>query len=295
MDPAELLQQTIDALSLGSTYALLALGLALVFSIMGLINFAHGELMTVSGYAMFAMTLAGLPALVIVPLTVVVATLAAVSMERIAFRPVRGASGTTMLLTSFAVSIILQNIFLMFISARPKAIAFPQWTNEVLTLGRYRISVLQLLTMAVTLSCLLGLGIFLRRTTVGVGMRAASQDFDAARLMGLRANQVVGLAFAISGALAGVATLLYLARRGTVDPFMGLIPVLKAFIASVLGGLGSLIGAVVGGFLLGGIEAFLQALLPESLRPFRDAAAFGLVILVLLFKPQGLLGGKASE
>lgn len=263
---------------------------------MGLINFAHGELMTIAAYVMFGLiAVAGLPGLVVIPVTIAAATIAALAMERVAFRPVRGASGATLLITSFAVSVILQNFLVMVMGARPKAIPMPEWTNSVVFIGSYTVSILQMLTTATCLICLAGLRLFLTRTTLGVGMRAASQDFVATRLMGIRANQMVAGAFAISGLLAGVATLLYIARRGTVDPYMGLIPVLKAFIATVLGGLGSLTGAVLGGFTLGFVEVFLQASLPEELRPFRDAVAFLLVIGVLLLKPEGLLGRRAQR
>jgi branched-chain amino acid transport system permease protein len=293
---AQLIQVVVDALSLGSTYALLALGLALVFSIMGLINFAHGELMTIGAYVMVALIVgARLPGWIVIPGTIAATTGAALLMERIAFRPVRGASGATLLLTSFAVSVLLQNLFVVFMGARPKAIPLPAWTNSVLAFGTVTISVLQVLTLVVCLACLVALRLFLTRTSMGVGMRAASQDFVATRLMGIRANHMIAVAFAISGSLAGVATLLYIARRGTVDPYMGLIPVLKAFIAAVLGGLGSLTGAVVGGFLLGTLEVLMQSTLPDDLRPFRDAFVYGLVILVLLARPSGLLGRRATR
>lgn len=293
---AHLTQVVVDALSLGSTYALLALGLALVFSIMGLINFAHGELMTIGAYAMVALVAgAGLPGWIVILGTISATTGAALLMERIAFRPVRGANGATLLLTSFAVSVLLQNLFIVFMGARPKAIPLPAWTNSVLSFGTVTVSVLQLLTLIACLTCLVALRVFLTQTSMGLGMRAASQDFVATRLMGIRANHMIAAAFAISGALAGVATLLYIARRGTVDPYMGLFPVLKAFIAAVLGGLGSLTGAVVGGFLLGALEVLMQSTLPDDLRPFRDAFVYGLVILVLLVRPSGLLGRKATR
>jgi branched-chain amino acid transport system permease protein len=151
---------------------------------------------------------------------------------------------------------------------------------------------IQLISIIVTLAMLLGLNLFLHRTMAGRAMRAAAEDFAVLRLMGLRANSVVATAFAISGLLAGVAGVLWVAQRGSVDPLMGALPVLKAFIAAIIGGLGSLSGAVAGGFLLGFIEVILQAYLPESLLPYRDAFAILLVIAVLLFRPQGLLARK---
>lgn len=286
------LQQLLNALSLGGTYALLALGLAVVFSIIGLINFAHGELMTVTGYAVCFALIWGLPFPLAVIAGLAVAMAAAFLMERIAFRPVRGASGTTLLLTSFAVSAILRVLFQNLISARPIPVSIPALLSGVITIGPLHLGMIQLISIIVTLVMLLGLNLFLHRTMAGRAMRAASEDFAVLRLMGLRANSVVATAFAISGLLAGVAGVLWVAQRGSVDPLMGALPVLKAFIAAIIGGLGSLSGAVAGGFLLGFIEVILQAYLPEGLLPYRDAFAILLVIAVLLFRPQGLLARK---
>ena len=213
-------------------------------------------------------------------------------MERVAFRPVRGASGTTLLLTSFAVSAILRVLFQNLISARPIPVSIPTSLSGVVTIGPLHLGMIQLISIVVTLVMLLGLNLFLHRTMAGRAMRAAAEDFAVLRLMGIRANSVVATAFAISGLLAGVAGLLWVAQRGSVDPLMGALPVLKAFIAAIIGGLGSLSGAVAGGFLLGFIEVILQAYLPESLLPYRDAFAILLVIAVLLFRPQGLLARK---
>ena len=286
------LQQLVNALSLGGTYALLALGLAVVFSIMGLINFAHGELMTAAGYGLCFALLAGLPFGVAVVIALVVAVVLVLLMERIAFRPVRGASGTTLLLTSFAVSAILRVLFQNFISARPKPVPMPMSLSGTIEIGGLHIGVIQAISILVTVLMLAGLNLFLRTTVSGRAMRAASEDFAIVRLMGIRANAVVATAFGISGLLAGVAGILWVAQRGSVDPLMGFLPVLKAFIAAIIGGLGSLSGAVAGGFLLGFIEVFLQAYLPESLLSYRDAFTILLVIAVLLFAPQGLLARK---
>ncbi|MCA0273879.1 MAG: branched-chain amino acid ABC transporter permease [Proteobacteria bacterium] len=286
------LQQLLNALSLGGTYALLALGLAVVFSIIGLINFAHGELMTAAGYVMAFALAAALPFPLAIALAVAAPVLLATAMERVAFRPVRGASGTTLLLTSFAVSAILRVLFQNFISARPVPVPMPSALSGVINLGPLHLGIIQSISIATTALMLIGLTLFLNRTVAGRAMRAASEDFAIVRLMGLRANGVVATAFAISGLLAGVAGLLWVAQRGSVDPLMGFLPVLKAFIAAIIGGLGSLTGAVAGGFLLGFIEVTLQAWLPEAWLPYRDAVAIMLVIAVLLFRPQGLLARK---
>lgn len=285
-----LFQQFVNALALGGTYALLALGLAMVFSVLGLINFAHGELMTITGYAMFFALSAGLPFPAAVLLGIVAAMLAALVMERVAFRPVRDASMATMLLTSFAVSTILHMVFQNLISARPKAIPVPNWMIGAVDLGGLSIGTIQALSIVATALLLTALTLFLRRSNIGIAMRAAAVDFPVTRLMGINANAVIATAFAISGLLAGVAGVLWLAQRGSVDPLMGFLPVLKAFIAVVLGGLGSLSGAVVGGFVLAFIEVALRAFLPEAWLPFRESITLTFVIVLLLARPQGLLG-----
>lgn len=284
-------QQLINAIALGGVYALLALGLAIVFSIMGLVNFAHGEIMTLGGYAMFFVTVQfGAPLPLVFLAAIATAMVTALLMERIAFRPVRGSSVATMLLTSFAVSVILQVTFQNVISPRPRGVQLPPELSQVVEVFGIGIGLIQLLAIVMVLASLGLLTLFLRRTTLGISMRAAAQDFSVARLMGIRADGVIATAFAISGLLAGVAAFLWVAQRGSVDPAMGLTPVIKAFIASVMGGLGSLPGAVVGGFVLGIIEVTLQAWLPQEALPFKDAITLTLVIAILLWRPQGLLG-----
>jgi branched-chain amino acid transport system permease protein len=274
-----LIQQTINALSLGGVYALLALGLAVVFSIVRLINFAHGEIMTVAGYAIWVSLALHAPVAAAVALGLGAAALSAVAMERVAFRAMRGASVTTLLITSFAVSEIVKVLFQNGISARPVPIALPAWLTSTLDLGVARVGMISVVSILATL---------------GLAMRAAAEDFAVVRLMGVRANQVVALAFAISGLLAGVAAILWVAQRGSVDPLMGATPVLKAFIATVLGGLGSLPGAVLGGFVVGAVEVFLQGFLPEAAQPFREAIALSLVIGLLVWRPNGLMPAPGS-
>ncbi len=283
------LQQTINAIALGGTYALLALGLAIVFSIMGMINFAHGELMTITGYTLLYCGLSGVPFIISVPLAILAATAAAVLMERVAFRLVRNASAATMLVTSFAVATILQTLFQNLISKRPKAVALPELFSQNIAFGDFNIGVNKLLAIGTTISMLLFLNWFFKHTKVGIAMRASAEDFPVARLMGVRANAVIAGAFALSGMLAGVAAVLWVAQRASVDPLMGFVPVLKAFIAAILGGLGSLSGAVAGGFLLGFIEIYLTAFLPEDFLGFKEPIGLGIVVLVLLWRPNGLI------
>jgi branched-chain amino acid transport system permease protein len=286
------LEQGGNALSLGGIYALLAIGLAVVYSILGLINFAHGTLMTLTGYVLVFLAWAGLPFVIAAPIAILVIMASAVLLERIAFRPVRGASGATMLLTSFAVAVLLQLAFQLFISTRPQIVPLPEVLTSTLDFGGFAIGVNRIISVVVAVVVLFALNQFLKRTVLGLAMRAAAEDFDVTRLMGIRANWVIATAFAISGLLAAIAAVLWIAQRSSVDPMMGLVPVLKAFIATTLGGLGSLQGAVLGGLLLGVIEITLAAYLPEAALPYQGAITLGIVILVLVIRPQGLIGPR---
>ena len=288
------LQQLVNAFALGGTYALLALGLGIVFSVMGLINFAHGELMTATGYGIFFALMAGMPFPAALLAGLGLAVVLAVSMERVAFRPVRRSSPTIMLLTSFAVSTILHILMQNLISARPKPIPIPDSLAGAVSVAGLQIGTIQLLSIAVTIVSLTALVYFFRNTMLGISMRAAAEDFDTARLMGVRANGVIAVAFALSGLLAGIAGILWLFQRGSVDPLMGFVPVLKAFIAVVLGGMGNLTGAVAGGMLLGVIEVLLRAFLPDSLLSYRDALSLTLVIAILYIYPDGLMPRRES-
>lgn len=290
----ELLQLVVNVISLGGLYALLSLGLAVVFSILRLVNFAYGELIMIAGYSVFFLS-RRMPLWAVLPLTVVLVSLASVAMERVAFRPVRGAQPATLLITSFAVSAILQNLASLVISPRPKGLPVPAGLGRVLSVGPLRVPPLEALTAVTAVVLLVLLTLFLTRTELGVQLRAAAEDFEMTRLLGVRANRVVVAAFALSGALAGVGGLLWLARTANVAPAAGFTPLLVAFVASVIGGLGNLRGAVVGGFLLGALTVGLQAVLPANLLAFRNAFAFGIVILILLARPEGLLAARRAE
>jgi branched-chain amino acid transport system permease protein len=291
----EAIQQVINALSLGSIYALIALGVALVFSILRLINFAHGELVTVAGYAMFLLAGLGVPWFVIAPAAILAAVAAALLLERIAYRPLRGAQPLTLLLTSYGISLVLQSAFLLSFGARPKGIEFPAWVDAGIVIGTLRIQWLDVATLLVTLAVFGGLNLFLRRTVIGLALRSAADDFRTTRLMGIRANAVVIGAFVVSGALAGLAALFFFAAIPTVTPSTGFGPMLHGFIATVIGGLGSLTGAVLGAFLLAGLNVFCEAVLSDSLNPYVDAIVFVLAIAVLRFRPSGVLGLRRAE
>jgi branched-chain amino acid transport system permease protein len=287
-----LAQHVIDAVSVGGLFAMMALGIGLIFGIMRLINFAHGELVMIGGYAMWL--LVAMPGPVVVAASIAAVVLLALGMERIAFRPLRQASPATMLVASFAVSYFLQNLVQMTIGSRPKPFTFADGLSGVLMVGDLRIPVLQAVSMGLTLLALAGIVLFLKRTSMGVLMRAASQDFRMARLCGVKANTVIAVAFIVSGLLAWVVSLVYAAQTGQISPAMGLRPALIGFVATVIGGLGSLPGAAVGGFVVGVLTVVLQIVLPADLRDFRDAFLFALVLLVLLVRPRGLLAVKAE-
>jgi branched-chain amino acid transport system permease protein len=284
-------QHVIDATTYGSLFALYALGIALIFGIMGLINFAHGELIMVGGYTI--VLLAHPPWPVVILATIAVAIVFALAMERVAFRPLRGASPPTLLIASFAVSYGLQNLAILIEGSAAKGVSVSTWLSESFQIGSVSIPKLDVVTVAVTAVLLVSLGLFLQRTRIGVQMRAAAEDFRIARVLGVKANTVIATAFAISGLLAGVGAYFLTAQTGEVTPDFGSNPVLYAFVATVLGGMGTLRGAVLGGYVFGAIFVALQAYLPIELAPYRDAFAYGAVIVMLLVRPQGLVVSRS--
>jgi branched-chain amino acid transport system permease protein len=288
------IQFLIDVLSLGGAYALMALGLVVVFGILRLVNFAYGELIMVAGYTMFLVSGSGLPWLVMAAVAVVMAMLASIATDYVAFRPVRAKSVTAVLITSFAFSTLLQNAALLFISPRPRTVPLPDMFSQVVVIGGVITPMRNLITIAAAV-ILLGLfALLMRRTVLGIAMRAAATNFTMARMLGVPSNVIISAAFAISGLLAGVVGLLWIGRIGTVVPGIGLGPLLIAFIATVIGGMRSLSGAVIGGVLLAFIDTSLNYTLPQDLLKFRDAFTFSLVILILLWRPEGLIKGPAT-
>ena len=287
-------QFLIDVLSLGAAYALMALGLVLVFGILRLVNFAYGELIMVAGYTMFLVGGSGLPWLVMAAVAVVMAMAAAIATDYVAFRPVRAKSVTAVLITSFAFSTLLQNAALLFISPRPRNVPLPALFSQTVEVAGVVTPLRNLITIAAAF-VLLALFAWLMRTTIlGIAMRAAATHFTMARMLGVPANLIISSAFAISGLLVGVVGLLWIGRIGTVTPGIGLEPLLIAFIATVIGGMRSLAGAVIGGFVLALIDTGLNYTLPQDLLKFRDAFTFSLVILILLVRPEGLMRGPAT-
>jgi len=291
----ELLQNLVDGLGRGSIYALLALGVAVVFGVMHLLNFAHGEMITVSGYATFWALDAGWSWYLTVPLILVVAVLTSLVIERVAFSRVRGADHFTLLLTSFGVLFVVFAIFLLYVSASVKTFPRPGWVTNTYAVGSLRIEVFDTVVIAVTLLTLVGTSMVLQRTTFGLSLRAAAAAFDTARLMGIRCDSVLRGAFALSGLLAGIASVFWLMRAGSTVPSAGIDPMLKGVLAALIGGLGSLRGAVLGGFALGMAEVVLRSRLPDSVASLTEGVVFLLIALLFIFRPQGLVSVDHAE
>ncbi len=300
---SNILQILVDAISLGSLYALVALAIGLVFGVMRLINFAQADYITIGAFALVVPTASVSPPLLIgawptalMILGVIgVVTILALAPERIAFRPMRDSNPATLLISSFAVSYFLQNLVVLVHTGRPKSVGIGNGLSTAIDIAGIRVPGNQLLTMGVAAVLLVGLTFFLKRTSLGIQMRAAAENFQMARLMGVKADRVIAIAFILSGIMGGVVSLLLVIQTGTLDVRMGLMPVVFAFFATVIGGMGSLPGAALGGFIVGFISVMLQAFLPPDLRPFRDAGVFLLVILILLARPQGLIVNQAAK
>ena len=288
------LQFVIDVLSLGSAYALMALGLVIVYGILRLVNFAYGELIMVVGYTLFLLKGSALPWLVMAALGVLMAVATGILTDYAAFRPIREKSVTAVLITSFAFSTLLQNAALLFISPRPRNVPVPDIFSETVQFAGVIVPVRNLVTIVLALGMLAMFALVMRRSVIGIAMRAAATHFTMARMLGVPANLIISAAFATSGLLAGVVALVWFGRIGTVVPGIGLEPLLIAFIATVIGGMRSLQGAVVGGYILALIDMGLNFTLPQDLLKFRDAFTFSAVILILLWRPDGLIKGPAS-
>lgn len=287
------LQYILDALNVGGLYALMALGIGLIFGIMRLVNFAHGEMVMAGGYAI-AMLVWMSPALVIV-LSLGFIVLMALLIERAAFRPLRGKDPATLLVASFAVSYFLQNLTVMIFGARPLPFTFAPGLGQIIEFAGLRVPLLQFVSLGLTVLALAGLMLLLKRTTIGIQLRAAAEDAVTARLSGINVNRVVAFAFAMSAVLAWIVSMIYSAQIGQLSPTMGVRPLIIGFVATVLGGLGSLSGAALGGFVVGIISVFLDTTLPVELRPFREAFLFGLVFIILIVRPEGIVRVRALQ
>jgi branched-chain amino acid transport system permease protein len=300
----DFLQVVADAASLGSLYALLALAIGLLFGIMRLVNFAQGDYITLGAYtlilpsgdAVATMLVGSWPWPAMVLTVVAVCVIAALLTARLVFRPMRRADSETLLIASFAVSFLIQNVVLVIYGGRPKSAGILDGLTEPVTLfGSLRVAGVELVTLATVALLLAALVIFLRYTNLGMQMRAVAEDFRMAQLLGVRGNRVVAIAFGISGLIGGITSVLIVAQTGVLDYRMGVLVIVYAFFATVVGGMGSLIGAALGGFVIGSLSVVLQAYLPVDMRPFRDAFLFAIVIAILLVRPQGLIVPRSAR
>lgn len=290
-----LISTIIDGLNLGSVYALVALGYSMVYGIAKMLNFAHGDVIMVGIYSIFVCLNANvLPVPVTMLICVAVCALLGFVVEKLAYKPLRSSSSLSVLITAIGVSYLLQNVALLIFKSDRK---FLQSFIELgsLKLGEIEIPLISFVIWGTTLIIMFALDVFIKKTSMGRAMLAVSEDKGAAQLMGVNVNRTISLTFIIGSALAGVAAILYAAKYQNVDPYTGSVFGIKAFAAAVFGGIGSIPGAMIGGFTLGLIEALTIGFLPDSLAAASDGVAYALLIIMLILKPSGLLGKKRIE
>ena len=283
--------QFINGLNIGSIYALIALGYTMVYGIAKLINFAHGDVIMVGAYISFISMKFGLPWWLAVIISIVVCAVLGVVMEKVAYKPLRNASRISLLITAIGISYLLQNLFQLIFGANPQPYhAFI--TLPALNLGGISIQANYYITFSVSVLLMILLTLFVNKTTMGKAMRAVSEDEGATKLMGINVDTTISLTFAIGCALAAIAGILYANCYPMINPTLGSLPGIKAFIAAVLGGIGSIPGAVLGAFILGMVEAMTKAYISSQLT---DTIVFAILILMLVFKPAGILGKNVKE
>ncbi len=288
----EFIKTLISGLGLGSIYALIALGYTMVYGIAKMLNFAHGDVIMVGAYAgIMAFTSVGLPPVFTVLISVAACTLLGVTIERFAYKPLRGASSLSVLITAIGMSYLLQNLALMIFGSQQKA--YPQYIHlGQVTIGNVTIDGITLLTLGVTALIMIGMSLFINRTKLGKAMRAVAEDRGAAELMGISVDKTIAVTFAIGSALAAVASMCYGLTYVYIKPTTGAMPGIKAFTAAVFGGIGSIPGAMLGGIVLGLIEQFSKTYISPL---WADAIVFAVLVLVLVVRPTGLLGKEVQE
>ncbi|MDO9507835.1 MAG: branched-chain amino acid ABC transporter permease [Thermovirgaceae bacterium] len=295
MSLAMFVQHLFNALTLGSLYALIAIGYTMVYGILRLINFAHGEIFMMGAYFVFwGVTLFHLPWPIAVIGAILVTSMAGIMVDRVAYKPLRNAPRISALISSIGVSFFLQNFAIVVFSAIPRAVQRPDWLVKVIVIDKIRILPLTLVFPVLSFILMMGLLYVVYRTKPGLGMRAISKDIETSRLMGVPVNRIIAITFGMGSALAAASGIMWALRYPQLQPVMGVIPGFKAFIAAVFGGIGSIQGAVIGGLVLGFIEIMIVAFLP-TLAGYRDAFAFVLLIIILLIMPTGLMGEKLED
>ena len=283
--------QLVNGLQLGSIYALVALGYSMVYGIILLLNFAHGDIIMVGAYTVYySMTMFGFHPIVSVLLAVIISTLLGVTIEKVAYTPLRSAPRLSLLITAIGISFLLENGAQLLFGADTKSM------NVLITgsvqVGATNLSLAAIVTIAVSVVSMIILTILVQKTKLGKAMRAVSEDMGSAQLMGISLNRTISFTFAVGSALAGIGSVLYLCAYPQASPTMGSMLGLKAFVAAVLGGIGSIPGAMIGGFAIGLLEAMASAV---GLSTWKDAVVFSILIIVLIVKPTGILGRKITE
>ncbi len=288
-------QHFFNAVTLGSLYGLIAIGYTMVYGILRLINFAHGDILMLGAYfVFFGTTTFFLPWGVAVVVAVAAASATGILVDRIAYRPLRDAPRISALISAIAMSFFIESLAVVVFSGLPRPVHQPEWLTGAISVGSLRILPLTLVVPAVSLVLVLLLLWIVYRTKPGLAMRAISRDIETTRLLGVRVDRIIALTFGLGSALAAASGIMWALRYPQIHPYMGIFPGFKAFIAAVFGGIGSIQGAMIGGMMLGFIEIMTIAFLPE-LSGYRDAFAFILLVLVLLFKPTGLFGRRSEE
>jgi branched-chain amino acid transport system permease protein len=288
-------QHLFNALTLGSLYGLVAIGYTMVYGILRLINFAHGDIFMLGAYFVFyGVALTKLPWGVAVVLAVALSAVCGVFIDRIAYRPLRDAPRISALISAIGVSFFIENLALVIFTGLPKPVYRPDWLVEIITFGNIRILPLAIIVPVIAFFLVMGLLWIVYKTKPGLAMRSISKDIETTRLMGVSVDKIIALTFGLGSALAAASGIMWALRYPQIQPFMGVFPGFKAFIAAVLGGIGSIQGAMIGGMLLGLIEIMAVAFFP-ALSGYRDAFAFVLLIVILLMKPTGLMGEKLEE
>ena len=288
---SQIISQLVNGLQSGSIYALVALGYSMVYGIILLLNFAHGDIIMIGAYVVFyAMTSFSLPPLVAVLLAVIACTLLGALIEKIAYTPLRSAPRLSLLITAIGVSFLLENGAQLVFGAGAKNV--PSFIDGGVQIGGVYLSYVSVVTILVSVASMVVLTFLVQKTKLGKAMRAVSEDMGAAQLMGISLNRTISFTFAVGSALAGIGSVLYICAYGQASPTMGSMLGLKAFVAAVLGGIGSIPGAMIGGFVIGLLEALVTAV---GLSTWKDGVVFAVLIVVLLVKPTGILGRKITE
>ena len=287
----KILPYLLSGISVGGQYALIAVGYTMVYGILRLINFAHGDIFTAAGFFMVYIA-AALPVHTAIPLVVVLTVILGVTVERVAYKPLRTAPRMSVMISAIGVSYLLQNLMWYVTGGLAKQYPTIPWISQSITIGTATTKVVTLVTPILTILLVIALVTIIQKTKIGMALRAVSKDFETAQLMGIKINSVISTTFIIGSLLAAVGSVLYFSNYTSVTPTVGAMPGLKAFVAAVFGGIGSIPGAVIGAFIIGICENIIKAL---GYTTFSDAFTFALLIVILLFKPTGLFGEKISE